>query len=95
MQSPSPTWQSPQQPPSAAVVAGAAIMEKVLYEVKKTVVGQDALLERILVALLAQGHLLIEGVPGLAKRSPSIRLPKPSRAVFGAFSSPRTCSQPT
>ena len=67
MQSPSPTWQSPQQPPSAAVVAGAAIMEKVLYEVKKTVVGQDALLERILVALLAQGHLLIEGVPGLAK----------------------------
>lgn len=42
-------------------------MERVLYEVKRVVVGQDAFLERILVALLAQGHLLIEGVPGLAK----------------------------
>ena len=45
----------------------AALMERVLYEVKRVVVGQDAFLERILVALLAQGHLLIEGVPGLAK----------------------------
>jgi MoxR-like ATPase len=42
-------------------------MERVLFEVKRVVVGQDAFLERILVALLAQGHLLIEGVPGLAK----------------------------
>lgn len=45
----------------------AAQMQKVLYEVKKVVVGQDAFLERILIALLAQGHLLVEGVPGLAK----------------------------
>jgi MoxR-like ATPase len=42
-------------------------MEQVLYEVKKTIVGQDALLERMLVALLSRGHLLVEGVPGLAK----------------------------
>ena len=42
-------------------------IEKVLYEVKKTIVGQDALLERLLVALLARGHILVEGVPGLAK----------------------------
>ncbi|HKE63995.1 MAG TPA: AAA family ATPase [Micromonosporaceae bacterium] len=42
-------------------------MEQVLYEVKKTIVGQDALLERLLVALLSHGHLLVEGVPGLAK----------------------------
>jgi MoxR-like ATPase len=42
-------------------------MEQVLYEVKKTIVGQDALLERLLVALLASGHVLVEGVPGLAK----------------------------
>ena len=42
-------------------------MEQVLYEVKKTIVGQDALLERMLVALLCRGHLLVEGVPGLAK----------------------------
>ena len=42
-------------------------LEQALYEVKKTIVGQDQLLERMLVALLARGHLLVEGVPGLAK----------------------------
>ncbi len=43
------------------------LMQRVLYEVKKTVVGQDHFLERVLVAMLAGGHLLVEGVPGLAK----------------------------
>ena len=42
-------------------------MEEVLYEVKKIIVGQDILLERLVVALLARGHILVEGVPGLAK----------------------------
>jgi MoxR-like ATPase len=42
-------------------------MEQVLYEVKKVIVGQDILLERLIVALLARGHILVEGVPGLAK----------------------------
>ena len=42
-------------------------MERVLYEVKKIIVGQDQLLERMAVALLARGHILVEGVPGLAK----------------------------
>ncbi|MGQ0551433.1 MAG: AAA family ATPase [Armatimonadota bacterium] len=42
-------------------------MRKVLYEIKRVIVGQDMMLERILVALLARGHVLIEGVPGLAK----------------------------
>ena len=42
-------------------------LEHLLYEVKKVVVGQDHFLERVLVAILAQGHLLVEGVPGLAK----------------------------
>jgi MoxR-like ATPase len=42
-------------------------MEQVLYEVKKVIVGQDLLLERLVIALLARGHLLVEGVPGLAK----------------------------
>jgi MoxR-like ATPase len=42
-------------------------MERVLYEVKKVIVGQDNLLERLVVALLARGHILVEGVPGLAK----------------------------
>ena len=48
-------------------MSNASPMERVLYEVKKTVVGQDHFLERVLVAILAQGHLLVEGVPGLAK----------------------------
>jgi MoxR-like ATPase len=42
-------------------------MEHVLYQVKKFIVGQDQLLERLIVALLARGHVLVEGVPGLAK----------------------------
>jgi MoxR-like ATPase len=42
-------------------------LEQTLYQVKKTIVGQDHLLERMFVALLARGHLLVEGVPGLAK----------------------------
>ena len=41
--------------------------EQVLFEVKKVIVGQEHLLERLLVALLARGHILVEGVPGLAK----------------------------
>jgi MoxR-like ATPase len=45
----------------------AQLMEQILYEVKRVVVGQDRFLERVMVALLAQGHLLVEGVPGLAK----------------------------
>jgi MoxR-like ATPase len=42
-------------------------VERALYEVKKVIVGQDHLLESLLVALLARGHMLVEGVPGLAK----------------------------
>ncbi|MFT4194517.1 AAA family ATPase [Ottowia sp.] len=45
----------------------AELMEKILYQVKRVVVGQDRFLERVMVALLAGGHLLVEGVPGLAK----------------------------
>src|SRR5438309_8772867 len=42
-------------------------LEEALYEVKRVIVGQDAMLERLLVALLTGGHVLLEGVPGLAK----------------------------
>jgi MoxR-like ATPase len=42
-------------------------MEQVLFEIKKVIVGQEYLLERLLVALLARGHILVEGAPGLAK----------------------------
>ncbi|MDO8280984.1 MAG: MoxR family ATPase [Burkholderiaceae bacterium] len=52
---------------STQAPATAQLMEQILYEVKRVVVGQDRFLERVMVAMLAQGHLLVEGVPGLAK----------------------------
>jgi MoxR-like ATPase len=57
-------------------------MERVLYEVKRVVVGQDQFLERMLVAILAQGHLLIEGVPGLAK---TLTVNTLAKAIRGSF----------
>ncbi|NUT32714.1 MAG: MoxR family ATPase [Hamadaea sp.] len=45
----------------------ATVLERALFEVKKVIVGQDALIERMFVALLARGHCLLEGVPGVAK----------------------------
>src|SRR6187397_63354 len=60
----------------------ATLMERILYEVKKIVVGQDHFLERVLVAILAQGHLLVEGVPGLAKTLTVKTLAKVIRGSF-------------
>ncbi len=60
----------------------AELMERILYEVKRVVVGQDRFLERVLVALLAQGHLLVEGVPGLAK---TLTVKTLARTVRGSF----------
>jgi MoxR-like ATPase len=60
----------------------ATLMEQVLYEVKRVVVGQDHFLERVLVAILAQGHLLVEGVPGLAK---TLTVNTLARTVRGSF----------
>ncbi|MBI5877478.1 MAG: AAA family ATPase [Chloroflexi bacterium] len=62
--------------------AGAASMEQVLFEVKKVIVGQDHLLERLLVALLARGHILVEGVPGLAK---TMAIKSLSQSIGGKF----------
>jgi len=60
----------------------SSVMEQVLYEVKKIVVGQDHFLERVLVAILAQGHLLVEGVPGLAK---TLTVKTLARTIRGTF----------
>src|SRR5260370_40091847 len=57
-------------------------MERLLYEVKKVIVGQDHLLERLIVALLARGHLLVEGVPGLAK---TLAIKTLAEAIGGEF----------
>jgi len=59
-----------------------ALMEQLLYEVKRVVVGQDRFLERVLVAMLAQGHLLVEGVPGLAK---TLTVKTLARTLSGQF----------
>src|SRR6187431_2646301 len=59
-----------------------ASLEQILYEVKRVIVGQDALLERMMVALLARGHLLVEGVPGLAK---TMAIKTLAQAVGGEF----------
>ncbi|CAA9587197.1 MAG: MoxR-like ATPase in aerotolerance operon [uncultured Thermomicrobiales bacterium] len=57
-------------------------IERVLYEVKRVIVGQDQLLERLIVALLARGHILVEGVPGLAK---TMAIKTLAEAIGGEF----------
>jgi MoxR-like ATPase len=53
--------------PTSSAPGPGSPLEQVLFEVKRLIVGQDRMLERILVGLLAGGHVLIEGVPGIAK----------------------------
>ncbi len=68
--------------PDAAPSEVSTLMERILYEVKKVVVGQDHFLERVLVAIMAQGHLLVEGVPGLAK---TLTVKTLARTIRGSF----------
>ena len=68
--------------PNQSSQTSNALMEQILYEVKRVVVGQDAFLERVMVALLAQGHLLVEGVPGLAK---TLTVKTLAQAIDGQF----------
>ena len=58
---------SSDSPDLALTAEDAKILERTMYEVKRVIVGQDKLVERILVGLLAKGHILLEGVPGVAK----------------------------
>src|ERR671910_3125799 len=53
-----------------------------MFEIKKVIVGQDRLVERMLVALLARGHVLLEGVPGVAK---TLAVETLARVVGGTF----------
>jgi MoxR-like ATPase len=57
-------------------------LEQMLFEIKKVIVGQEALLERMVVALLARGHILVEGVPGLAK---TLAIRTTAQVVGGQF----------
>ena len=70
---------------SGTDVTGAPMthpLEQVLFEVKRTIVGQDILLERMAIGLLAGGHLLVEGVPGLAK---TLAVKSLAAAIGGRF----------
>ncbi|GAA1365472.1 AAA family ATPase [Catellatospora chokoriensis] len=65
---PGPTGTADAGPATVATPAqDATLLERALFEVKKVIVGQDRLIERMFVALLARGHCLLEGVPGVAK----------------------------
>jgi len=67
---------------ASASAEASTLMERILYEVKRVVVGQDHFLERVMVAVLAQGHLLVEGVPGLAK---TLTVKTLAQALRGTF----------
>src|SRR5215210_5896494 len=58
-------------------------LEGALFEIKRVIIGQDAMLERVMVALLCGGHVLLEGVPGLAK---TLTIKTLASAVGGSFS---------
>jgi len=60
-----------------------ALIEQALFEVKRLIVGQDYTLERLLIALLAKGHVLLEGVPGLAKTAMIKSLAQVVGGTFG------------
>ena len=69
---------------------GKALAHKVVQEIGKVVVGMEDVTRQLLIALLAGGHVLLEGVPGVAKTT----LPRPSPASSAA-SSPASSSPPT
>ncbi len=60
----------------------AVELERVLFEIKRVIVGQDHMVERLLVALLASGHVLLEGLPGLAK---TLAVSTLARTIGGSF----------
>jgi MoxR-like ATPase len=68
---------------SPSLAEDVQLLEKAVYEVKRVIVGQDRLVERILVGLLARGHVLLEGVPGVAK---TLAVETFARVVGGSFS---------
>jgi MoxR-like ATPase len=70
------------QPPAPDEQTPRERLETVLYELRRVIVGQDRLLDRVLVAVLSRGHVLLEGVPGLAK---TLTLETVARVSGGSF----------
>src|SRR3954451_12667840 len=69
--------------PETHILEPRAVLEEAQHEVKRVIVGQDAMLERLLVCLLAGGHVLLEGVPGLAK---TLTIKTLAQVLGGTFS---------
>jgi MoxR-like ATPase len=74
---------APGAPAAGALERDVQTLEKAIYEVKRVIVGQDRLVERMLVGVLARGHVLLEGVPGIAK---TLAVETFARVVGGSFS---------
>jgi len=68
--------------PTRTPAADATALERVMFEVKRVIVGQERLVERMMVGLLARGHCLLEGVPGVAK---TLAVETLARTVSGTF----------
>ncbi|ABP55465.1 AAA family ATPase [Salinispora tropica] len=68
--------------PQSTPATDATLLERALFEVKRVIVGQDRMVERMIVALLARGHCLLEGVPGVAK---TLAVDTLARVVGGSF----------
>ncbi|MFH5227780.1 AAA family ATPase [Antrihabitans spumae] len=68
---------------ASSLATDVQILEKAIYEVKRVIVGQDRLVERLLVGVLARGHVLLEGVPGIAK---TLAVETFATVVGGSFS---------
>jgi MoxR-like ATPase len=73
---------SPSTSPVTTPAQDAGLLERALFEVKRVIVGQDRMIERMFVALLARGHCLLEGVPGVAK---TLAVETLAKVVGGSF----------
>ena len=68
--------------PTSTPAADAGSLERVMFEIKRVIVGQERLVERMMISLLARGHCLLEGVPGVAK---TLAVETLARTVSGSF----------
>ncbi len=73
---------APTEPILPSPDGDAAQLERALFEVKKVIVGQDRAIERLFIGLLARGHMLLEGVPGLAK---TLAVETVARVIGGSY----------
>ncbi|MCP2329958.1 MoxR-like ATPase [Actinoalloteichus cyanogriseus DSM 43889] len=76
-------YQTVDSHPASTPAQDAGVLERMVFEIKRVIVGQDRLVERILVGMLARGHILLEGVPGVAK---TLAVETVARVIGGSYS---------